>query len=270
MKPFIERYRYPAILLRELVRTDFKIRYKGSVLGYVWTVLKPLALFAIMYVIFIHFLKFGADEPHFAVALLLGIVLWNYFTEVTMNGMSAIVGKGDLMRKLSFPRYVIVIAGSFSALINLAINLVIVGVLIAVNGVELAPRAVLIIPVAIELFVLSLSVAFFLAALYVKLRDANYIWELLLQVGFYATPILYPISLIAKYSQDAAKVALLNPLAQIIQDARYALIAPSTTTTWQAFGGGAYAYIPPTIVVLLLILAVTYFKRQSPSFAENV
>jgi len=270
MKKLTQRYRYSVILLRELVRTDFKLRYKGSALGYVSTVLKPLALFAVMYVVFIHFLKFGAAEPHFAVALLLGIVMWNYFIEVTMNGMSAIVGKGDLMRKLSFPRYVIVVAGSVSGLINLLINLLVVGLLIVLNGVELAPRALLLIPILLELFVFSLSISFLLAALYVKLRDVNYIWELLLQVGFYATPIFYPVSIIAKYSVVAAKIALLNPMAQMIQDARYAVISPSTTTTWSAFDGGAYAYIPLAIVATLSVLAIMYFKRNSPKFAEEV
>ena len=127
-----QRYTYAMRLLRQLVITDFKLRYKGSALGYVWTILKPLLLFAIMYVVFINFLKFGAKEPHFAVQLLLGLVLWNYFVEVTVNGMSAIVSRGDLMRKLYFPRYVVVLSGSFSAIINLAINLCVVLVLILI------------------------------------------------------------------------------------------------------------------------------------------
>ncbi len=265
-----QRYRYSMILLQQLVITDFKIRYKGSVLGYVWTLLKPLALFSIMYVIFIHFLKFGAGEPHFAVAMLLGIVLWNYFSEVTLNGMTAIVSKGDLMRKLFFPRYVIVVAGSFSALINLSINLLVIGILIVINGVDLGYRSLLIIPVIIELFVFSLAVAFLLSALYVKLRDINYIWELLLQVGFYATPIFYPVSMLMKYSEDAARMALLNPMAQIVQDARYALISPTTKTTWQMFDGSPVAFIPLCIVAVLAVVSVMYFKKSSPRFAEEV
>jgi ABC-2 type transport system permease protein len=115
-----DRYRYSAIILKQLVVTDFKLRYKGSVLGYLWTLLRPLALFAVLYVVFVNFLRFGDDIPHYPVYLLLGVVLWSYFVEVTVNGVTSIVGKGDLMRKLSFPRYVVVIAGSVSALINLA------------------------------------------------------------------------------------------------------------------------------------------------------
>lgn len=270
LKKLQDRYRYSAILLKQLVITDFKLRYKGSVLGYFWTLLKPLALFAVMYVVFIHFLKFGQDEPHFAVSLLLGIVLWTYFVEVTMNGMSAIVGKGDLMRKLAFPRYVIVVAGSFSAFINLAINLAVVTVLIAVNGVELTPRALLIVPIIAELFLFALAVAFLLAALYVKLRDMNYIWELLLQVGFYATPIFYPVSYILNVSEIAAKVALINPMAQIIQDARYALVSDQTMTTWKLLGGGWYVFIPIITVLIFIVASGWYFRKASPGFAEEV
>lgn len=265
-----KKYEYSLVILKQLVITDFKLRYKGSVLGYVWTVLKPLALFAIMYIVFIHFLKFGNDEPHFTVQLLLGIVLWNYFVEVTMNGMSAIVGKGDLMRKLSFPRYVVVVAGSFSAIINLAINLVVVLIFILFNGVELTPRALLIIPIIMELFLLSLSVAFLLGALYVKLRDLNYIWELLLQIGFYATPIFYPLSLLISKSLFAAKLALLNPLAQIVQDARYALISPDVITTWKIFDGQIWAYIPIVLTIVIAVVAARYFKKVSPNFAEDI
>ena len=247
LKQISQRYRHSIIILKQFVVTDFKLRYKESFLGYVWTLLKPLALFAVMYVVFVHFLRFGADVPHFAVYLLLGTVLWSFFAETTTTGMSAIVGKGDLMRKLFFPRYVVVVAASISALINLAINLFVVVIFIIINGVELSPRALLIIPIIIELYVLALSVAFFLGALCVKLRDVSYIWELALQAGFYATP-----------------------MAQIIQDARWAVISPNTLTVWNHLDRWYVQVVPLAIVAGLLILSVTYFKRQSPGFAENI
>src|SRR3990167_3656213 len=189
IKAVQSRYRYSYIILKQLVITDFKLRYKGSFLGYLWTLLKPLALFAVMYVVFIHFLKFDFKVPHSQIYLLLGIVLWSYFTEVTLNGMSSILGKGDLMRKLYFPRYVVVVAGSISALINLIINLFVVFIFMLIDGVDIQWHALLIVPIVVELFILGLATSFLLAALYVKLRDLNYVWELILQAGFYATPI---------------------------------------------------------------------------------
>lgn len=265
-----QRYSYSLIILKQLVITDFKLRYKGSVLGYVWTLLKPLALFAVMYVVFIHFLKFGEGIPHFAVYLLLGIVLWNFFVEATVNGMSAVTGKGDLMRKLAFPRYVLVIATQLSALINLLINLIVVGFFVVINGVGIDLRALLLIPIIIELSVFSLSIAFFLAAVSVKLRDVGYIWELVLQAGFYATPIFYPLSMVMNVSADAAKLMMLNPIAQTIQDARFAIISPQTPTTWSVVQNPVLVWIPLFLVTVIFILACVYFRKNSPHFAEEV
>lgn len=265
------RYKYSAVILKQLVITDFKLRYKGSVLGYVWTLLKPLAMFAVMYVVFVQFLKFGENVPHFAVALLLGTVLWNFFSEVTLNGMTSIIGKGDLMRKLSFPRYVLVLASGLSALINLTINLAVVAVFIVLNGVDLTPRAILIAPIIVELFILGISVAFLLATITVRLRDVGYIWELVLQVGFYVTPIFYPLSLIEeKASSLVAHIMLLNPMAQIIQDARFALISPATPTIWSTISNPYIMAIPVVFVIVLLFISTRYFKARAPYFAENV
>ena len=265
-----QRYSYALIILKQLVITDFKLRYKGSLLGYVWTLLKPLAMFAVMYVVFVRFLKFGQDVPHFAVSLLLGTVMWNFFAEVTTTGMTAIIGKGDLMRKLSFPRYVVVLSSTLSAFINLVINMVVVGLFVVVNGVALSPRALLVVPVIIELFVLALGVAFLLAAITVKLRDIGYIWELVLQAGFYATPIFYPLSMVAKVSVLTSKIMLLNPLAQIIQDARWAVISRDTPTLWNTIDRWYLQAVPLVIVLIIGVVSLWYFKKKSPGFAEEI
>jgi ABC-2 type transport system permease protein len=264
------RYRYTLILLRQLVITDFKLRYKGSALGYVWSLLRPLALFAILYVVFVHFLKVGGNVPHYAVYLLVGVVLWNYFVEVTNNGLSAIVGKGDLLRKLAFPRYAVVVAGSLSALINLAINIIVIAVFMVINGVTPNLGALLAIPLIIELFIFGLGVAFFLSALYVRFRDVNYIWEVVLQAGFYATPILYPISLVVAKSPLVAKIMLLNPVAQTIQDVRAVVITSQTVTPTSLFHNHFAPLIPIAIVIIVAVSAGLYFKKRSPSFAEDI
>lgn len=265
-----KKYRYSVILLKQLVITDFKLRYKGSALGYLWSLLRPLALFAVLYVVFVNFLKFGAGQPHFAVSLLMGVILWNYFVEVTSNGLSSVVGRGDLMRKLSFPRYVIVVAGSFSALINLSINLVVVGVFILLNGVELTWSALWIFPLILELFVLGLAIALLLSALYVRFRDINYIWEVVLQAGFYATPIIYPITMVIAMAPIAAKVMMLNPVAQIVQDVRASVIYADTPTITTLFGNPLAHLIPIAIVIILAVVSVLYFKKRSPGFAEEI
>lgn len=258
------------VLLRELVITDFKLRYQGSVLGYVWSLLKPLLLFAILYVVFVHFLKFGSDIEHFPVYLLLGIVMWNFFTEATVQGMQAIVGRGDLIRKINFPKYIIVISGTISALINLLLNLIVVFIFILFNGVSLNLTALLVPLNIFELYVFSLAIAFLLGALYVKFRDISHLWEVFLQGAFYATPILYPITMVAAQSELAAKILLLNPVAQIIQDARYNLITHDTITTSNFISNPWIAIVPYVLVVIAIVYATWYFKRSQKYFAENV
>ncbi|HEU5121642.1 MAG TPA: ABC transporter permease [Candidatus Saccharimonadales bacterium] len=257
------------ILLRELVITDFKLRYQGSVLGYLWSLLKPLFLFAILYVVFDRFLRLGRDIEHFPVYLLLGIVLWSFFTEATTNGLYSIINRGDLIRKINFPKYIIVVSGTISSLINLGLNLVVVGVFIVINRVDLSWHALLLIPLILELYIFALGIAFFLAAINVKLRDIGYLWEVFLQAAFYATPILYPLSMVIDHSALAAKLMLINPVAQIIQDARYSLVTHDSVTIW-GFVGGWKVVLPFVIVLFVLLLATYYFRRNSVSFAEDI
>ena len=270
MKKLRQRYRYSLILLKQLVKTDFKIRYQGSALGYLWTLLRPLALFTILYIVFVKFLRVGEQVPYFAVYLLLGIVFWNFFVEVTLGSVGAIVGKGDLMRKLSFPRYVIIVAGSFSAFINLLINMLVVFLFMLLSNVPWRINGLLIVFPMAELFIFSLSVGLLLSALYVRFRDINYIWEVVLQAGFYATPILYPISLVMAMSLPAAKILMLNPMAQMIQDARAFLVTSETQTISTIYGNEWARLIPISIVIALAVLSVWYFKKRSPYFAEEV
>ena len=261
------RFRYPVILLRQMVITDFKLRYQGSVLGYLWSLLKPLVLFAILDVVFVKFLKVGGKMPNYSVYLLLGIVLWTFFVEVTSQGIKAIVDRSDILRKINFPRYVIVLSAAFSALINLAFNLVVIAVFMVIAHIHLTVLALWTPLLILELFIFSAAMAFFLSALFVRFRDLSYIWELFLQAAFYATPILYPLSNVPlKYS----KWLMLNPLAQIIQDIRYVLITRDTITGAKLYHSVVGQSIPFIIGIIVVVGAVSYFRKQSDYFAEDV
>lgn len=253
-------------ILREMVSADFKVRYQSSALGYLWSVLRPLFLFVILYIVFAYILKIGNGVPNYPVYLLLGIVLWSFFTETTIIGMGSIVGKGDLIRKISIPRYLTVLSSSTSALINLGINLCVVLVFAIINGVEPTWRLIFFPLVLLELFAFSTALAFFLSALYVKFRDVTYIWEVGLQAAFYATPILYPLTVVAEQYQ---KWFFLNPMSQIIQDARYVSVTQQTVTVWNS-APFWFALIPLTIVVVTIFVSRSYFKNQAKWFAENV
>jgi ABC-2 type transport system permease protein len=258
------------VLLKELVRTDFKLRYQNSVLGYLWTLLRPLFIFAILYMVFVKILKTGGAVPHFGVYLLLGIVIWNYFVEVTVGSVGAIVGKGDILRKVNFPRYIIVLAGSFSALINLAFNFIIIAIFIYLSHTQINASVVLLPLLIIELFAFSLALGFLLSALYVKFRDIGFIWEVGIQGAFFAVPIMYAFSFVTNKSLLLGKIFISNPVAQIIQDARYMLISTKTETVYTTFHSVWAWLIPIAIVIVTGLISILYFKRQSPYFAENI
>jgi ABC-2 type transport system permease protein len=255
-------------LLSELVRTDFKLRYQGSALGYAWSLLRPLLLFLILYIVFVKFLRLGASIPHYPVYLLLGIVIWNFFLEMTSQSLGSIVGRESLIRSIRIPRWLIVVSASISALINFILNLIVVAFFMAVNHVGLSAEIILLPLIFLEVYIFSLGISLFLAALFVRLRDINYVWEVILQAGFYMTPILYPLSLIPSLSLQ--KAILLNPMAQTIQDARYVAITKQTTTAYTIFEGGWYKLIPFIIVAVVLVGGMAYFRRESKYFAENI
>lgn len=256
------------VLLSELVRTDFKLRYQGSFLGYAWSLLRPLLLFVILYVVFVRFLKLGSDVPHYPVYLLLGIVIWNFFVEVTTQSLGSIVGRGDLIRKIRIPRWIIVFSSSISALINLALNLIVISIFMAVNHVDLYKTILLLPLILLEVYVFALGIALFLSAAFVKFRDVGYIWEVIMQAGFYLTPIIYPLSRIKNVNFQ--KLMFMNPMAQAIQDARYSIVTHSTITIHRVFQGGWYGLIPYGIVLIALFIGLSYFRSQANSFAENI
>ncbi|MBR0460458.1 ABC transporter permease [Candidatus Saccharibacteria bacterium] len=260
------------ILLKELTKTDFKLRYQGSVLGYLWALLRPLLMFVVLYIVFGYFLRFNDGTPHFSLYLLTGIVLWSFFTECTGQGIQAMVMRGDLIRKISFPKWVVVVSSTGTALINLGINLIVVVVFALLNGI-MPSWSWLLVPFSIvELYALALGISFLFGAINVKYRDISSIWDVLIQAMFYAVPIIYPISMVMGISESAAKVLLLNPIAQAIQDVRYNLITDQTVTTWGLVGEGIFVlkFIPISLVVVILIWGALYFRRKSKFFAEEV
>lgn len=276
LQKIVDRYQYSWILLKELVKTDFKLRYQGSMLGMAWSVLRPLMLFAVMYIVFVRFLRFGAGIPHFAVSLLLAQTLWSFFQEATSQGMRAIVDRGDLLRKINFPKYIVVISSTVSAFINLLISLVVVLVFMIINGVEFRWTVVLFPLLIIELYIFALAIAFLLSTLYVKFRDIGHIWDVIMQIWFYLTPIIYPLSQIINmggYGLLVAKALLvLNPVAQVIQDARYVMVTTQTETIWNTVGAGfpLLRIIPMLLIVVLFIIGVTVFRKSSRKFAEEL
>ena len=260
------------VLLAELVKTDFKLRYQGSALGILWSVLKPLMIFVVMYFIFVKFLRItDSSIPNYAITLLLGLSLWGFFTEAVTLGMNSIVARGDLMRKINFPKYIVIISSMVSALISLSINLLVVLAFAIFAGVKFQ-WSVLLLPFNIVLlFATAFGLALILATLYVKFRDISHIWEVFMQILVYSMPIMYPISMVTKVSifgVSIAKIMMLSPIALAIQDIRHNLIAHETPTFWTLFENYWFALIPILITTLLVAFGLWYFNKNSKKFAE--
>ena len=265
-------YKGNRVLLKELTKTDFKLRYQGSALGYLWALLRPLMMFAILYVVFAKLLKFGNDIPHYPVYLLVGTTFWSFFTECTNQGIQAIVNRGDLIRKVCFPKYIVVVSATLTAVINVLINLVVIFIFALIDGVTPSWTWLLVPALLFELYCFSLGIAFLLGAINVKYRDITSIWDVLTQAPFYAVPIIYPITMIANTSPLAAKIILINPISQVIQDLRYCIDTTETITTWSYVGDQCFVlkFLPLLIVLIMLTWGSWYFRKKSKRFAEEI
>ncbi len=253
-------------ILKELVRADFKVRYQGSVLGYAWSLLRPLFLFAVLYVMFVYIFPLGNSIEHFPVYLLTGIILWNFFVESTGMGLTAVVSRGDLIRKINLPKYLLVISSALSSLINLFFGLIAVFIFALFNGVIPNLSWLLMIPIVLELFIFATGIALFLSSLYVKFRDITYIWEVVIQVGFYGSMIVFPIPSAPK---ELHKWFFLNPITQIVQDARYVMATNTSITMWNTVGW-LRSLVPFAIILTICLLGVVVFRQRSKTFAEDI
>jgi len=265
MKYFNSRNR---AILGELVRADFKVRYQGSVLGYAWSLLRPLFLFLTLYVIFVYVFPIGNAVEHFPVYLLTGVIFWNFFAEATTMGLLAVVSRGDLIRKINIPKYLLVISNALSALINFGFGMIVIFAFALISGVRPSFDWVLIIPLVAEIFIFAIGISFLLSSLYVKFRDISYIWEVFLQIGFYASAIIFPLMSV---SESLQKWFFLNPVVQIIQDARYVLATNTSATLWSTSGvGWIRTVIPFVIIIAIVVFGGIIFKRRSKTFAEDI
>lgn len=248
-------------LVLALARTDFKMRYHGSVLGYVWAILKPLFIFMILNFVFSHVVGKGAGIEHYSLQLITGIILWNFFAEGTMAGLSSFVNKANLITKIYFPRWIVIAGGTLNSFFVCLMNLIILAMFYVYYGVYPSPVAIgvtLLYIAAIYIVVLAFSLI--AAPLYLKFRDMAQIWEVLLQVLFFAAPIVYPLSILPV---EYHKLILLNPIGIIIHYSKMVLIEgryPSMSNHAILVG----------MLIGLSVVAVLYFSKVNRRIAEDV
>lgn len=248
--------------------TEFKLRFYGSVLGYLWQLVRPLMLFGVLYFVFTKFVKIGGAVPHYPVVLLANIVLYTFFAEGT-GAVSSMVDREGLVRKIQFPRMAVPMSVVLTASFNLTLNLLVVLGFALASGVE--PRwSWLQVPLLIVLLVVFvIGLAMLLSALFVRFRDVQPIWEVILQVAFYATPVIYAIETIG-VSERVREAIMLSPLAAILEQFRHAVIDPAAPSAAAAAGGSARLLVPAAILFGTAALGYWYFDRQAPRMAEDL
>ena len=270
-RPWTARTVHILRVLRVVAGAEFKLKYSGSILGYVWSILKPLALFAMLLAVFGHLFKLGEISKYYPVSLLIGIVLFTFFADATLMGMWSLVTRESLLRKLSFPRFIIPTSATLTAAITFGINSVVVCAFIVWNGITPQLTWVLIFPLVLELYVFILGISLILSTLFVRLRDIGQVWELALQLMFYASPIIYPIGFLPPLLR---KLAFFNPFVQVLQDLRYVILypdpAPNRITVANAFGHSAMRLVPIAIAFGVFAFGLYLFRREEPWFAERV
>jgi ABC-2 type transport system permease protein len=260
-----------------IARTDFKLRYFGSALGYIWQLIRPLLFFGVIYIFFTQILNISKGVPHYGVYLLTGIVLWTFFGEATGNAVSSLVSREPLLRKVRFPRLAIPLAITMTSVFNLAMNSIAVIVFALANGVTPTLGWLWMIPIALGFITIALGVGMLLSALYVRFRDMQPIWEVVLQMLFYASPIMYPAF---KYAH-LEHLAMINPFALMLTQMGHSFVHPHSyylngvlqvpmRSGYASAGGLRNTLISLASIPCVFALGLWFFSREAPYFAENL
>lgn len=252
-----------------MVLAEFKLKYAGSVLGYVWSVAKPLSLFTVMYLVFGRLFKLDDISEFYPLSLLIGIVLFSFFSDATSQGMVSLVHRESLLRRLRFPRMIIPAAATLTAAMTFGVNLLVVAGFVAWQGIVPRLDWVLLVPLLVELYLFTFGMALILTTVFISLRDMGQVWELATQLVFYAAPVIYPVSFLPSWARD---LVFLFPPTQVMQDVRALVLYEDdsglTFTASEAMGQFGRV-LPIGITLVAVALGVALFKRYEPWFAER-
>lgn len=254
-------------LLYLIAVNDFKKTYFDTVLGYLWSLARPLILFGVLLFVFTQIFRIGSQVEHYPVLLLFNIVVFGFFQEATIAAVGSVVGQEGIVRKTQFPRLVIPLATVLTALFNLVANMVVVLVFLLAFGVTPHWSWLLAPLVFAVLVVLTIAVCLLVSSLYVRYRDVGIIWTVAVTALFYGTPILYPIEIVPDRFHD---LVMINPLTPIFIEFRHLVIDPSAPGALET-AGSWLALLPPILIGLITcLIAVRVFNREAPRIAEEL
>jgi ABC-2 type transport system permease protein len=257
-------------VLRVVGAIDFKARYTDAALGYVWSVVKPLAYFGVLWLVFAHLLRTANQTEDFTLWLMIGILLFLFFVDSISIMLPSIVQGGMTLRRLAFDPILIPLSASVAIGITFLVNISAFAVFAIIQRVDPRIDWLLVVPLLAELFLFTIALGLLLSALYVRFRDVGQIWELTANLLFYACAIFYPVGILPGWAQ---KVIFLNPFVQVMQDMRHVLLGssgPYDLSAEQVYAGYGGRLVPILIVVLLVLAALAFFRREGRYFAERL
>ncbi|MBA2348722.1 MAG: ABC transporter permease [Solirubrobacterales bacterium] len=256
-----------AALAWTLALTDWRLRFYGSALGGLWTLVRPFAFFGVVYVVFTEIIGLDENIKNYGVYILFGMVFFQFFSEITTNSVMSLVARENLLRKMYFPPLVIPVAIAITALLNLSMTLVAVFIFVLANGI-FPQWAWLELPLLIVLLTtFALGIGMLLSSLYVRFRDIQPMWEVFTQLLFYASPILYVATFVPPQYQ---RPFLANPIASILTQVRHSIVDPTAKSAGTVIGGNVRLLIPLAIIFGTFALGYFVFRRESPRIAENL
>jgi ABC-2 type transport system permease protein len=261
---------YYARVLRVVGRIEFKAKYAGAVLGYVWSLAKPLAYFGVLWLVFAYLLRTANQTRDFAIFLLIGLLLYSFFAETVSAMLPSIVDRGSILRRLAFPPILVPLSASIGICITFAFNISAVVVFIAIARIGPRFEWLLVFPLLAELYIFCAGVGLLFAALYVRFRDIGQVWELASQLLFFASAIFYPVGILPLWAQ---RIAFLNPVVQVMQDVRHAILGssgPNDVTAATVYAGYGGRLIPIAIALGVCAIGYVTFRRDARYFAERI
>lgn len=254
--------RYRVRIIGVFARTEFKLKYAGSALGYLWSLTKPLVYFAVLWIVFGRLFRTGI--PDFGVYLIVGVVLFTYLSDAVAASLPSIVARGSVLRRIAFPSIAVPLGSVASSTMTFGLNCVAVTVFVAIARLQPHLDWLLLIPLVAEYIVFVVGVCLIFSSLYVRFRDVGQIWEVLTTVILYASAIMYPITILPRWLQS---VIAFNPLVQVTQNARRLLLADEPRALARIHLAHGVA-APVGIAVALLVVGLLLHRKEAPHFAE--
>lgn len=254
----LKKYRH---VIWTIAKTDFRLRYHGSVLGYVWTLLQPLLIFSIMYFVFSSVFARGASREYYALELLTGLTIFNFFTTATANVLTSLFGKKSLIKKIYLPLWTIIAAVTLNNALTFLMNMVVLITFFAILQFVPSIGGILyFVLTCVQIVLLILAFGLITAPLFPRFRDLKMIWQVLTRALLYGSPIIYPLSAMP---ENVQRILLLNPLAFIIHHVKQALIFHHYPEWWQSV-------IFNVAIIAVFCVSVLFYRHFSKTVTEDI